>query len=122
MRHGFNLKIPPLAVVVVMAILMWASALAAPTLALDIPGREVIALLLAGGGVAISISGVVSFRRAGTTVNPLKPEASSSLVSTGVYSVSRNPMYLGFLMLLLGWAMYDRTHLRSRLFLRSSCT
>ena len=106
MRHGFNLKIPPLAVVVVMAILMWASALAAPTLALDIPGREVIALLLAGGGVAISISGVVSFRRAGTTVNPLKPEASSSLVSTGVYSVSRNPMYLGFLMLLLGWAIY----------------
>jgi protein-S-isoprenylcysteine O-methyltransferase Ste14 len=50
--------------------------------------------------------GVVSFRRAGTTVNPLTPEASSTLVRAGVYTLTRNPMYLGFLMLLLGWAIY----------------
>jgi protein-S-isoprenylcysteine O-methyltransferase Ste14 len=49
---------------------------------------------------------VLSFRRAKTTVNPLKPETSASLVSTGVYSFTRNPMYLGMALVLLAWAAY----------------
>jgi protein-S-isoprenylcysteine O-methyltransferase Ste14 len=99
-------KIPPLAVVLVMAVLMWISASASSRLRLVVPGREVIALILAVAGAVISILGVVSFRQAGTTVNPLTPDASSSLVLSGIYRLSRNPMYLGFLMLLLGWAIY----------------
>ena len=39
-------------------------------------------------------------------MNPLKPDTSSSLVGSGVYKLTRNPMYLGFLMLLLAWAIY----------------
>lgn len=62
--------------------------------------------MLALAGVAIALSGVVSFRRVRTTVNPLKPEASTSLVSTGIYKVTRNPMYLGMLAVLLAWAAY----------------
>jgi protein-S-isoprenylcysteine O-methyltransferase Ste14 len=49
--------------------------------------------------------GVVSFRRAGTTVNPLQPEATSALVVSGIYRRTRNPMYLGMLLVLLGWAV-----------------
>jgi protein-S-isoprenylcysteine O-methyltransferase Ste14 len=49
---------------------------------------------------------VVAFRRAGTTVNPMKPESSSSLVVSGIYAFTRNPMYLGFLFALLAWAIY----------------
>ena len=101
-----KLKIPPLVVVVVMAVLMWSSASAAPRMGLVVPGRQVVALILAVAGAVISILGVVSFRRAGTTVNPLTPDASSSLVLSGIYSLSRNPMYLGFLIVLLGWAIY----------------
>ncbi len=47
---------------------------------------------------------MVSFRKARTTVNPLKPQAATSLVTTGIYAVTRNPMYLGMVLVLIGWA------------------
>ncbi|WP_422879670.1 methyltransferase family protein [Noviherbaspirillum cavernae] len=49
---------------------------------------------------------MVSFRRASTTVNPVSPGAATSLVSAGIYAFTRNPMYLGFLLGLSGWAVY----------------
>lgn len=47
----------------------------------------------------------IRFRRANTTVNPLKPQAASSLVTAGIYRYTRNPMYLGLLFLLVAWAV-----------------
>ena len=41
-----------------------------------------------------------------TTVSPIKPQASSKLVNSGIYRISRNPMYLGFLIILIGIAAY----------------
>ena len=104
--RALELKIPPLALVLLMAALMWLSARTAPTFTFVIPRRNSIAVAIALLGAATSILGVVSFRRAGTTVNPLTPAASSSLVRSGIYTRSRNPMYLGFLLLLLGWGIY----------------
>jgi protein-S-isoprenylcysteine O-methyltransferase Ste14 len=101
-----ELKLPPVAVLVVATVLMWLSARAAPAVGFTIPARHLIALSIGIAGAITSILGVVSFRRAGTTVNPLIPGASSSLVCSGVYTLSRNPMYLGFLLLLLGWSIY----------------
>jgi len=49
-------------------------------------------LSLAVAGAVTSALGVISFRRAGTTVNPMKPESSSSLVTSGIYRLTRNPM------------------------------
>ncbi len=57
-------------------------------------------------GFAVSIAGVLSFRRAGTTVDPTRPQKASSLVSSGIYRYSRNPMYLGMLLVLIGWGVY----------------
>jgi protein-S-isoprenylcysteine O-methyltransferase Ste14 len=57
-------------------------------------------------GAVICLSGVVSFRRARTSVNPMRPDSTSSLVVSGIYKYTRNPMYLGFLLLLLGWAIF----------------
>ncbi|WP_244953633.1 isoprenylcysteine carboxylmethyltransferase family protein [Xanthomonas axonopodis pv. vasculorum] len=48
------------------------------------------------------------FRHAGTTVNPLHPERSSALVTSGLYRYSRNPMYLGYALALLGWVICQR--------------
>ena len=45
------------------------------------------------------------FRRAQTTINPLKPHLASSLVVHGMYRVSRNPMYLGLTLVLTAWAL-----------------
>ena len=53
----------------------------------------------------VPIAAFIQFRRVHTTVDPRKPETTSTLVTTGVYAWTRNPMYLGLLLLLLGWAI-----------------
>jgi protein-S-isoprenylcysteine O-methyltransferase Ste14 len=68
--------------------------------------RLTAALMLGAIGIAVAIGGVRSFQRARTTVSPLKPQSSTALVSTGVYSFTRNPMYLGMGLALCAWAVY----------------
>jgi protein-S-isoprenylcysteine O-methyltransferase Ste14 len=54
-------------------------------------------------GIAINIMADDAFRRAQTTVKPF--ETSTSLVTSGVYRISRHPMYLGFVLILVGVAI-----------------
>ena len=103
---SLDLKIPPVALVLITAALMGLGAWSVPRLGVAVPGRHYIAGGMALVGALVSILGVVSFKRAKTTVNPMKPESSSSLVVAGIYGVTRNPMYLGFLLILLGWAVW----------------
>src|SRR5438876_6609415 len=102
--RSLELKIPPPAVALVIAVFMWLVYRAAPSLTLVLPAHGLLVIILVVAGFAISITGVVTFRLARTTVNPTKPELSSSLVTWGVYAITRNPMYLGLLMMLSGWA------------------
>jgi len=62
--------------------------------------------LPAAVGVAIAVAAFASFRQARTTVDPMAPSKASSLVTDGVFRISRNPMYLGLLLLLMGWALW----------------
>jgi protein-S-isoprenylcysteine O-methyltransferase Ste14 len=101
-----ELKVPPLLVWLVFAGAMFGVAYLAPGFSYALPARFTLALALAALGAAVALAGVVAFRSKRTTVNPLTPGASSSVVSSGVYRVSRNPMYLGFLLALAGWALY----------------
>jgi protein-S-isoprenylcysteine O-methyltransferase Ste14 len=101
-----ELKIPPLVVALAFALAMFGAAGAAPGLSIALPGRLAIALTLTALGGVAAFAGVIAFRRERTTVNPLTPGAASSVVSSGIYRVSRNPMYLGFLLALAGWAVY----------------
>jgi protein-S-isoprenylcysteine O-methyltransferase Ste14 len=48
----------------------------------------------------------MAFWRASTTVNPTKPDQTSTIVSSGIYRFTRNPMYLGRALQLLGWAAF----------------
>jgi protein-S-isoprenylcysteine O-methyltransferase Ste14 len=100
-----ELRIPPVALVIISAAAMWLLAKATAALTVTFPGRYVAAALLAALGLAVTVAGVVAFQRARTTVNPTTPEATSSIVRTGVYGWTRNPMYLGFLLLLCAWAL-----------------
>lgn len=105
MFDALELKAPPLALVVLFGALMWlVSADSVFTLAL--PWRSTLALLSCTVELAIALAGVLAFRRAKTTVNPLTPEATTTMVTSGIYRFTRNPMYLGFLVALAGWAMY----------------
>jgi len=85
---------------------MWGVSIYIPGIELGEALRVIVAALVALIGGFFCIGGVVSFRRAKTTVNPLKPETASALVSSGIYQVSRNPMYVGFALFLVAWAVY----------------
>jgi len=101
-----ELKVPPVLVVAIAALLMWACAWMLPELGLAIPGRIPAAMIAVFAGITASVAGVIAFRRARTTVNPLKPGSASSLVDGGIYRLTRNPMYLGFALALLGWSIF----------------
>lgn len=95
-------RIPPPLVAIISGLLMW---LAVRPIA-PLGGRLWLALLVVLAGAAVCLAGVASFRRARTTVNPLKPDSASSLVIAGIYRHTRNPMYLGFAIILLGWCVF----------------
>ena len=99
-------KIPPPLVGVLCAGAMWYLASLTPLLDIPKAALVVVAVGLGACGLFVMLAGVVSFRRAKTTVNPLKPEAATALVTSGIYRYTRNPMYLGMLALLVGWAVY----------------
>ena len=101
-----ELKVPPPIVALVTAVLMWLISRSVPLFAFVFPARNAFAIGLVAAGFIIGILGVVTFRRAKTTVNPIKPRSASSLVNWGVYRLTRNPMYLGGLLILTGWAIF----------------
>jgi protein-S-isoprenylcysteine O-methyltransferase Ste14 len=105
-QHILELKIPPAVLVAFTSALMWMVSATTTAAALVIPGRSWGVAILMLAGIIIAGLGVASFRRAKTTVNPMKPGAASVLVDGGIYRLTRNPMYLGFLVVLLGWAVY----------------
>ena len=105
---ALELKIPPPLVAAAVAGCMYAAAvlLPAPVLALPPGVRVGMALALAAVGAGFDVAGLLAFRKARTTVNPLTPHRSVAVVSTGVYRLTRNPMYLGLALILLGLAVY----------------
>jgi protein-S-isoprenylcysteine O-methyltransferase Ste14 len=103
---ALELKIPPLVVLALAALAMWLTARTTPQLIVMYTGRTIFAIAIAGLGLAAMIAGVVEFRRANTTVNPHLPNTSTSVVTSGIYRLTRNPMYLGMLLVLIAWAIY----------------
>lgn len=104
--HRLELKIPPVALVLLFALTIWFVARMNPWAGVQIPGREWVALMLLIVGFALIIAGAVTFISAKTTVNPMTPGLATSIVNRGVYKLSRNPMYLGFFLILAGWGMF----------------
>lgn len=104
--NRLNNKIPPPIVALCIAVLIWLVARSAVALPLAIPGLRTVAIAVIIFGVVIDLTAVIAFVRARTTVNPLNPKASSYIVRTGLYRLSRNPMYLGMLISLSGWVLW----------------
>jgi protein-S-isoprenylcysteine O-methyltransferase Ste14 len=104
--RALELRIPPVVVVFAVATLMWLADAGLPQFRILRPGFHFVAAYPAGAGILISVLGVVSFKRAKTTVNPTKPGSANSLVISGIYQLSRNPMYLGFFLVLCGWMAF----------------
>jgi len=104
--NTLDLRIPPVALSLLIAVAMWLASEQFPSMSLAIPGRLIISIALCGIGIVFAVAGVIAFRAAKTTVNPTRPGAASTLVSSGIYRFSRNPMYVGFLFALSSWACF----------------
>jgi protein-S-isoprenylcysteine O-methyltransferase Ste14 len=106
MMQALELKIPPPVVALLIAGVMWGIALIAPSIQVQGFVRLAVAAAISLAGGVISLAGAISIRRAGTTVNSMKPGTTSSLVCSGIYRVTRNPMYVGLLFVLVAWAIF----------------
>jgi protein-S-isoprenylcysteine O-methyltransferase Ste14 len=104
--NSLELKIPPPVVALLVCAAMWALCLFTPVLDVSMFDRAVGALVIASAGGLLAITGVAGFRKAKTTVNPTKPQTTSCLVTAGIYQYTRNPMYVGVLLVIVGWAAF----------------
>ena len=104
--QALELKVPPPVLMLLFAVTMWLLSMSAPPLTLALPWRIPVALILWSAGIAIALAALFEFLRAKTTVNPLSPEAASAIVTSGIYRYSRNPMYVGLLLALIGWDVW----------------
>jgi protein-S-isoprenylcysteine O-methyltransferase Ste14 len=98
-------KIPPPVVGATAAAVMWAATtLGAAPAPLSMP-QTVGCALLVTAGVLFDGLGLLAFRAARTTINPMAPQRTRALVTGGVYRITRNPMYVGMALLLSAWAV-----------------
>lgn len=112
-----ELRVPPLLLVMGCALAMagltpagpWGSPAGAPAAGGTGPALwPWLAGAAALAGLGLVLAAVVGFKRQRTTVNPLHPERTGTLVTEGIYRFSRNPMYLGMLLWLAAWALWLR--------------
>ena len=87
-------------------LMMWSFFKVFPALTLNWTYSAVAAVVMVLLGLVISLGGVVTFKGANTTMDPKHPDQASTLISSGIYRYSRNPMYLGVLFMLVGWGFY----------------
>ena len=101
-----ELRLPPALVAAVFAALMYFAARWLPVGTFDFFGRQWLQWALLGIAFLTGLLAVLTFLRAGTSLNPHPPEYAKKLVTGGIYNYSRNPMYLSLLLLLLAWGLY----------------
>ena len=98
-----SIRIPPPLQTTFWGGVMWGANCASPNTSLELNGLKNIGSIFAAIGIIILFISIGAFIKARTTVNPINPEKASELVTGGLYRISRNPMYLGMLFLLIGW-------------------
>ena len=98
-----NNKIPPPIVTLTFGLLIYFTKSVFPTFTNGL--LNILSLLSLIIGLLILISAVSSFKKQQTTVNPIAIEKASSLVVTGIFKYSRNPMYLGMVFILIATAL-----------------
>jgi protein-S-isoprenylcysteine O-methyltransferase Ste14 len=94
-----NTKIPPPIVTATFGLIIYFSKSFSPVYSFE--NSNMISVIFLLFGLGIFSAAVQSFKKHKTTINPLSPDKASSLVNSGIFSYSRNPMYLGMLLILL---------------------
>jgi len=99
-RNSMNNKIPPPIVTLFFGLCIYLSKSFFPEFSFSIlSSLSIISFIV---GISVLVTAIISFKNHETTVNPISIEKASSLVVTGIFKYSRNPMYLGMSFILLG--------------------
>ena len=99
-------KVPPPIVALLIGSGMWAMGRLSQPPGSEGPLRLALACGLAGMGMFVVALGLLAFHGAKTTINPVNIAAASSIVTSGIYRYTRNPMYVGLTLMLVGWAVH----------------
>ncbi|NOQ65303.1 MAG: isoprenylcysteine carboxylmethyltransferase family protein [Methyloprofundus sp.] len=106
MPHSLDLKINPPLQMLISIVLIYVTANTLPVSATLLENQWLLGSIFLSIGLFFNFAGGTSFRLAKTTGNPNRPELAASLVTSGIYRISRNPMYVGLIFLLLAWATW----------------
>ena len=69
---------------------------------IEVKNEFIFGSLMIISGLIIILSAIILFKKYQTTITPLNPSNATKLITDGIYKFSRNPMYLGLLLVLLG--------------------
>jgi len=101
-----NQRVPPAIVLLVHFGVVWLLNKYLKFANFTIPGQGTVAILLGISGCALVIYSMYTLHRANTTIDPIFPEKASSLITAGPFSISRNPIYLALLLILMAWIIW----------------
>ena len=99
-----TIKIPPPILVIILTSLVYFSSTKLELIYL--PYRQIVSVIILFIGLIVIVSPVVDFIKSKTTVNPVKFKNVNRLVTTGIYRYSRNPMYLGMILIIISTTVY----------------
>ena len=97
-------KIPPPLVVLILVISTFFSSKKIDLI--QIPFQTLISIFILSIGILILLNPVLKFKKSKTTINPIKFKKVNKLVTSGIYKYSRNPMYLGLLMIVISSSIF----------------
>lgn len=97
--------VPPVQVIIVI-ILMYFLTYLFPSFSYSLPEKYVIVSFLISISICVGLLAIYTFRAHKTTINPITPEATSIIVNTGIYALSRNPMYLAMVIFIFAIALF----------------
>lgn len=98
------IKIPPPLIVLVLIISIYFSSKKIDLI--NIPLQLEISIFILSAGILVFVNPVLQFIKSKTTVNPIQFEEVNKLVTSGIFKYSRNPMYLGMLMIVLSTSIF----------------
>jgi Putative protein-S-isoprenylcysteine methyltransferase len=101
-----NTRIPPDLVLLICGLSMWVFSRLFPQFVVTFRHSTLLSGTILVVGLVLSMSGIAALSTRHTTVRPDRSslQKASTLVTSGIYRYTRNPVYLGMAVMLLGWA------------------
>lgn len=101
-------KLPPPLVFIILCLAIKFTSDEFNTLSVNLPFAHIVLIACLVVSVLVGFAGVYEFRKAKTTISPIQVKHASKVVDTGVFSFTRNPMYLSMFVLLFGFAYWQQ--------------